>query len=292
MEQSAKLNNIVSLIQEFNKAYITEQKPKVEEDLVTVAILAKDKAHCLPLYLKCIEEQTFPKNRTLLYIRTNNNTDETQKMLEDWIGRVKDQYKEVYFDPSNVEVKVEEYKPHEWNETRFEVLAKIRQDSVNWAKEKGTHYFVVDCDNFIQEYTLQTLVETKLPVVGPFMATGDSFYSNYHHRTTPNGYFFNNNEYYYIYHQYITGLIEVDVVHCSYFIRNDILPYISYFPQEYVIGAYGNRHEYVIFSENLRRSGISQYLDNRYLYGRITFADAREDLMKEPWMLEYEDEGS
>ena len=50
----------------------SNQKNKPTE-FVTIAILAKDKAHTLPLYLQCIEQQTWPAQQTYLYIRTNNN---------------------------------------------------------------------------------------------------------------------------------------------------------------------------------------------------------------------------
>ena len=64
-------------------------------DTVTIAILAKDKAHVLNEYLSCIEKQTWPKDKTYLYVRTNNNNDETTEMLKEWLLKVKDQYLEV-----------------------------------------------------------------------------------------------------------------------------------------------------------------------------------------------------
>src|SRR5262249_21251959 len=55
---------------------------------VTIAILAKDKAHTLPLYLTCLEKQTWPKEKTNLYIRTNNNNDNTVQILKEWVEKV------------------------------------------------------------------------------------------------------------------------------------------------------------------------------------------------------------
>ena len=69
---------------------------------VTVAILAKDKAHVLPLYLSCLEKQTWPKEKTYLYIRTNNNNDETAKVLQDWVDKVGKSYAGVFFDGSDL----------------------------------------------------------------------------------------------------------------------------------------------------------------------------------------------
>jgi hypothetical protein len=70
------------------------------------------------------------------------------------------------------------------------------------------------------------------------------------------------------------GVIDVPVVHCTYFIRNDILSDISYDDNS-------GRYEYVIFSDVLRKKGIPQYLDNRMEYGFLTFAITPEELEKD-----------
>ena len=255
-------------------------------DLVTVAILAKDKAHCLPLYLSCLEKQTYPKDKILLYIRTNNNTDNTQEILDDWINLHREEYKEIYYDTSDVDAPLHKYGQHEWNELRFAVLADIRQKSVEWAKEKGSHYFVVDCDNFIIPQTLDNLVSSHLPVIAPFLKTGETdtehlSYSNYHHWVTANGYFHETDGYWHIYNQDVTGYIEVALVHCTYLIRHEVLDKVSYAPDM------SGRHEYVIFAENLRKNKIRQWVDNCLSYGRITFAETAEELGKESWLDEF-----
>ena len=134
---------------------------------ITIAILAKDKAHTLPFYLSCIEQQTWPKKQTYLYIRTNNNTDDTRDILLSWVNKVKNLYAKIYFDDTDVPEKIEQFKQHEWNGIRFKVLGKIRQDSVNWALKNHSHYFVIDCDNFILPDTIECLMKTNLPIIAP-----------------------------------------------------------------------------------------------------------------------------
>jgi hypothetical protein len=98
-----------------------------------------------------------------------------------------------------------------------------------------------------------------LPVVGPLLRNGDdpnSFYSNYHFITDENGYFKNSNYYYDILYGYMKGLIEVEVIHCTYLVRNEVLDKVCYDDGS-------GRYEYVIFSDLLRKSGIPQYIDNR-----------------------------
>lgn len=242
-------------------------------EFVTIAILAKQKAHVLPLYLNLIENQTYPPSKIKLYIRTNNNRDHTAAILEQWIEKVKDKYSEIYYDSSDVEEPVHEYSPHEWNSLRLQVLTRLRQESIEWAQARGTHYFVVDCDNFIVPETLETLLNTNLPVVGPLLRNGDdplSNYSNYHYVTDENGYYKYSDLYFEILNQTIKGLIEVEVIHCTYLVRNEVLDFVSYLDGS-------GRYDYVIFSDTLRKSGISQYIDNRRNYGKLTFCDTVEE---------------
>lgn len=257
--------------------------PALPVDTITIAILAKDKAHTLPLYLQCIEQQTWPAKKTNLYIRTNNNNDKTAEILEAWVEKVRSRYAIIYFDKTNVENPVQKYGQHEWNEERFKVLGKIRQESIDWARAMRSHYFVVDCDNFIKPDTLEKIAQPNLPIVAPFMIcyqtmnVKNSVYSNYHAAITSDGYYADCPEYYVLWNQDIKGLIEVPVVHCSYFIRYDVLDKISYDDGSY-------RYEYVIFSDVARKYNISQYLDNRETYGYITFAENELWLQGEPWL--------
>ncbi|WP_342421562.1 hypothetical protein [Paenibacillus sp. FSL E2-0178] len=244
----------------------------MEQDLVTIAILAKDKAHVLPLYLQLIEKQTYPASRINLYIRTNNNNDRTKEILEEWIERVGERYHEVYFDGSDMEERVQDFAPHDWNDLHLRVMGKVRQESIEWAKAKDSHYFVPDCDNFIISDTLESLLTTHLPVVGPLLRVAESplsFYSNFHHETDDFGYFKSSDLYMEYLFQRVKGLVEVDVIHCTYLMRREILEYVQYEDGS-------GRHEYVIVSDGLRKAGIPQYLDTRKRYGMLTFWDTEE----------------
>ncbi len=230
------------------------------------------------MYLQCLEEQTWPTEQTYLYIRTNNNNDNTVQLLHEWIDRVGDRYAAIYFDDSDVEVNVEQFGQHEWNYTRFKVLGDIRQASVDWAYEHNSHYFVADCDNFIYPETLETMLTTNLPIVAPMLhCYSQKYYSNYHDIVDANGYYTPSVLYYDILDQNIMGIIEVDVVHCTYFIRHELLQLMRYDDES-------ARYEYVIFSDNARKHNIPQYIDNRVIYGYISFAENNEEFENEPFL--------
>jgi hypothetical protein len=240
-------------------------------DEVVVAVLAKDKEHCLPAFLQCLWNQRYPKKKIHLYIRTNNNNDKTVEVLEKWIKFFGPAYGSVFFDKTDVKERVQDFGQHEWNSIRFSILGKIRQDSINHAISKNCHYFVVDCDNFIRPNTLLSLISSGLPVVAPFLRTVGTLYSNYHHCVDPYGYFAECSHYLNIWNMEVRGFVQCSVVHCTYFIRNKYLKHISYDDGT-------GRHEYVIFSHTLREKNIPQYLDNREVYGVVSFAENKVDV--------------
>ena len=249
---------------EASKAELKEELPKV-----LVAILAKEKEEELPLYLDCIQNLNYSKSRIFIYIRTNNNTDQTEVILNEWVAKNRHLYAGIEFDAEPVEQKVELYKPHEWNRERFKVLSKIREESLFKAIEQNCDfYFTSDVDNFIIPQTLCDLVNLNLPIVAPLLKTmvPGGRYSNFHEKISSDGYFKDSQNYNIILNQILVGIIEVPVVHCTYLIRSDLIPKLTYSDSS-------NRHEYVIFSNSARKEKIPQYIDNRKLYGYIYFSD-------------------
>ncbi len=234
---------------------------------VLVSILAKQKEPALPLYLKCIEELDYPKSSIVLYIRTNNNKDNTEAILRAWVARVGKHYAAVEFDAEDVAQRVESFGVHEWNATRFKVLGNIRNISLQKTLEHGCDfYFVCDVDNFIRPCTLSELVSVNLPIVAPLLrsVSANDPYSNYHAAVDANGYYRHCDQYYWVLSCRVQGLIEMPVVHCTYLIRRDVIEQLTYIDST-------DRHEYVVFSDSARKAGVGQFFDNRRIYGYLAF---------------------
>ncbi len=155
----SKKGSVFFTVVYFLSNFIFINAHQTDTDFVTIAILAKDKAHTLPLYLRCIQAQTWPKEKTYLYIRTNNNNDATVDILKDWVEKIGHLYAGVYFDDTDFSENIQKFGQHEWNGTRFKILGKIRNESAVWAYKQNSHYFVVDCDNFIKPHTLENLMK-------------------------------------------------------------------------------------------------------------------------------------
>jgi hypothetical protein len=238
---------------------------------VMVAILAKQAAVALPLYLECIEALDYPKTAITLYIRTNNNTDDTAQILHDWVDRVRPMYDHIEFDPTNLPVPVEQFDVHEWNPLRFAVLSHLRNSCLQKTLEYRCDFLLMaDTDNFIRPHTLRNLVASNLPIVAPLLRSADrgSYYSNFFAQTTETGYYAECEQYHWVLERRVCGLIELPLVHCTYLVRADVIPHLGYSDGS-------DRYEFVIFSDRARQAGVPQYIDNREVYGYI----GRDDIV-------------
>lgn len=243
---------------------------------ILVAILAKQQARMLPLYLDCLDRLDYPKDRIVLYVRTNNNTDRTAGLLQAWLEPRRFAYDRVIYQGHDLPQRVERFARHDWNDERFAVLGQLRHASLQATLFHGCeYYFTADCDNFLLPHTLRTLVALQLPIVAPLLQSDQprTGYSNFHYAVDAAGYFRDHDMYFRVLRREVRGIIAVDVVHCTYLVRADVIPQLAYCDDSH-------RHEYVIFSASARKAGIQQYLDNREIYGFLTFGEDPEECRK------------
>lgn len=251
---------------------------------VLIAILVRDKEATLPLFLKCLDLQSYPRSRIGIYIRENDSTDSSAEILKAWTAKCRsapacEQYIEIHENYDPVPGAASDCSS-EWTVSRFVKLAKIRRESVMHAYvHHYSAYFVIDADNFIHRDTVASLMAVRhLGVVAPFLPLPNRLYANYHLHADENGYFLGGpgnqaiqDLYDIVRDQKIRGLIECQVVHCTYMVPREFYHAAIYDDGTCV-------HEYVIFSRNLRRLNIPQYLDTRKVWGSLTMTRGALDL--------------
>lgn len=246
-------------------ASLFAENQKNREGSVLIAILARNKAFLLKEYLKTIENLDYDKKLISLYINTNNNVDETESILLNWIQHCGLQYHTVDFENQEYEP-LESTSPHTWGPTRFKIMAEIRNKSLQKAKErKCQFYFVVDCDNFIAPHTLKSLIAHNKPIIAPMLKaipeTNDP-YSNYFCAISPRGYYRKHRDYLSILHRHKIGVFQVPLVHCTYLIQSQYIDYLNYSDGS-------DDYEFVIFSRIARNNCINQYICNDQNYGTL-----------------------
>ena len=96
---------------------------------------------------------------------------------------------------------------------------------------------------------MRELVALDLPIASPLLRSiaPGQFYSNYHAEIDANGYYRSCDQYLWLLERRVRGVVEVPVIHCTYLVRTDVIPNLTY---EDVTG----RHEYVVFSDSARKA--------------------------------------
>lgn len=260
-------------------------------------VLVRNGENMLPLFLECLEQQDYPKGRITLYVKTNDNVDKTEELLESWLAENGHFYKEVIYDKQPSLFRPNFYGGHQWNHERVDLMRHLRDKGFMMARDvNADFFFCCDVDNFILPNTLSSLVELDLPVVAPLLRYAvnpletreipeyvrhsvDYTCANFTNVVTdwgdtqnchfggewrfPAGYFD-------ILYRRIPAAHPVDLVHCTYLVHKDVFGCISY--QDGIMGGY----EYITFAYNLRINKIQQYLDNRKNYGCLTMASTTD----------------
>lgn len=237
---------------------------------VLIAILARNKAHVLPIYLKCIENLDYDKKYVTIYINTNNNSDNTLEILKNWIDNNKDKYSDMILD--HHECKIKDTNPHHWTVERLKLLGKIRNISLKKTFEYSCdYYFTADCDNFIFPCALKELIKKDKPIIAPMLHSIPnltSSYSNFFYNVNEGREHLETSNYYKIVSNEMIGTFKVPIVHCTYLIKENVIDKLNYLDES-------NDFEFEIFSRIARNNNIDQYICNEQNFGLFLF---RNDL--------------
>lgn len=236
---------------------------------VLIAILARNKAHVLPTYLRCLENFDYDKKLISIYINTNNNSDSTQEIVEAWAKENEGKYARIIFENHNLEG-LPATTPHHWPNERLSTLAVIRNKSLRLTKELGCdYYFVADCDAFLAPFTLKELVKKELPIVAPMLRgvpeTNDWF-SNFFYNVDENGFWRDEGSdgYFPFFRREALGTVSVGLVHVAYLIRADEIDKLNYQRED---GNYVHEWEYQTLARTARESEVDQFVCNEKDFG-------------------------
>ena len=275
-EQRLKSN--LEFYQIASKQYEIKENISSENRKILWAIFARNTEKFLEYYLDCLMKQTWPKRNIYLMILTNDNTDNTEKILEEFLARFGTEFLGVHYEKESINPDLKNITNHEWNSTTLNVMGELRQKSIDFAMANNFDlYFTSDCDNFLIPQTLEKLISLNLPCVAPLLrcsiptlsAPGISenkYYSNFHFEINSNYSFKDSEIYRKIMDNDIQGVIQVPLVHCTYLLKKNIFGFVNYMEIE------GN-WEYRNFAISLNKAKVEQFIDARRTYGYLTLSN-------------------
>ncbi|KAG7240769.1 hypothetical protein INR49_026404 [Caranx melampygus] len=158
-----------------SRGYFPEERWSPESPLlaprVVIALVCRNSAHSLPLFLGAIERLNYPKDRIALWVATDHNIDNTTAVLRDWLIKVQNYYHYVEWRPEDEPSAFEdEVGPKHWNNLRYEHVMKLRQAAMDTAREIWADYLLVaDCDNLLTNQNVVETDEENKTIVAPML---------------------------------------------------------------------------------------------------------------------------
>ncbi|XP_053953383.1 glycosyltransferase 25 family member [Anastrepha ludens] len=192
-----------------------------EPPTVVVALLVRNKAHILPLFLTYLERLNYPKQQMALWIRSDHNSDTSTELLQLWLDHVADSYHSVDFvHDDSVQRHQNESTANDWPAERFHHLIQLKEAALIYAKKIWADYiFFLDADVLLTHPdSLIHLTSLRLPIVAP-MLLSEGLYSNFWCGMTPDYYYQRTDEYQEIYNVNKEGVFPVPMVHSAVLIR-------------------------------------------------------------------------
>ncbi|XP_066581684.1 glycosyltransferase 25 family member [Prorops nasuta] len=270
---------LVSNFLVFSKCY-----ENLKEPTVLISILIRNKAHVLPYFLHFLEQQDYPKHRISLWIRSDNNIDNTMEILEKWLQMVEKRYNSININLDKSSKGFDdETSISEWSHKRFSHVMKLREDALDHARKIWADYiWMLDADVLLtNNNTLQSIISKKKTVVAP-MLKSDGMYSNFWAGMTYDFYYLRTDKYEPILFQEEVGCFDVPMIHSAVLIdlrriSSDYLTYKSSKLKNYM----GPEDDIIIFALSALVAGISLNVCNEEEYGFIMIPLDSKETMEE-----------
>lgn len=237
---------------------------------ILIGILVRNKAHTLPYFLSFLENLEYPKNRISLWIRSDNNIDDSIEILKKWIEAEKPKYHDVDFlfdEKSNGFA--DETGIADWSASRFSHVIKLREEAMNHARKMWADFiFMIDADIFLTNpKTLDDLVSKNLTIVAPLLKS-DGMYSNFWAGMTQDYYYVRTEQYRPILKGETSGCFQVPMVHSAVLIdlRKEASNHLTYSSKN--LDNYdGPVDDIITFALVANRSEVPMHVCNDKNYG-------------------------
>ncbi|CAK1554570.1 unnamed protein product [Leptosia nina] len=240
---------------------------------VAITVLVRNKANSLPYFLSCLSNLDYPKDRIIVWVYSDYNSDKSDDILNDWVDKYSSAYQEVHITTNattDVMHEDQESITH-WSVLRYKHVIKLRENALNFARGVWADYvFMLDADVLLTEpLILKYLINKELPIAAP-MLISDGVYSNFWCGMDEFYYYKRTEEYRPILKRKEVGCFDVPMVHTAVLINlnfkdSDMLTYVPDNVKHYQ----GPEDDIIAFAVGAKTSGINMYICNDHIYGFI-----------------------
>uniref|UniRef100_A0A0C9RI84 AAEL003481_0 protein n=1 Tax=Fopius arisanus TaxID=64838 RepID=A0A0C9RI84_9HYME len=244
----------------------------IKQPTILVAVLVRNKAHTLPYFLSLFENLNYPKERISLWIRSDNNIDNSIEILSKWLNKEGKHYHSINARLDSESHGFDDEKgTADWSNDRFTHVINLRQEALDYARESWADYiFMLDADVLLTNpNTLKILIDKQKSVVAPLLKS-DGLYSNFWAGMTQDYYYLRTERYKPIVNRIEKGCHDVPMIHSAVMVdlKKVESDYLTYEPKS-IDNYAGPDDDIIAFALGANSSGISLHVCNDEIYGFI-----------------------
>ncbi|XP_011877481.1 PREDICTED: glycosyltransferase 25 family member isoform X1 [Vollenhovia emeryi] len=243
-----------------------------KEPTVLIGILVRNKAHTLPYFLTLLERQDHPKKRTSLWIRSDNNVDNSIGILNKWISTRSEMYHSmnVHLNESSRGF-VDERSIADWSPRRFAHVIDLREQALDYARAIWADFILMlDADVFLTNPSaIRNLIYKGHTIVAPLLRS-DGMYSNFWAGMTAEHYYLRTELYEPILFREKTGCHAVPMIHSAVLVdlRRLYSDRLSY-KAEKLTRYDGPVDDIITFAIGANKSDVPLFVCNDDVYGFV-----------------------
>ncbi|KAL7646419.1 UNVERIFIED_CONTAM: hypothetical protein RMT77_003332 [Armadillidium vulgare] len=247
----------------------------IDENLVEVVLLVRNKNHLLPLFFRFFENLSYPKKNLALFIRSDHNKD------ENWLSKNEHKYhsvnKKLDIFPSFYEDAI--LKDNLWNSERMSHLIHLKEEGLKEATKINADFvWFIDTDTFhTNPYVLRHLIKQNKTVIAPLLKSIKLF-SNFWGGMKSNYYYERTEEYMDIVLNKKRGVFSVPLVSGSVLINlnHPNSKKLSFQRQKLILHPNSPDVDIINFALTAKENNIQLYVTNRHEYGYMLLISESE----------------
>ncbi|KAB7504513.1 Glycosyltransferase 25 family member [Armadillidium nasatum] len=253
----------------------------IDDNLVEVVLLVRNKNHLLPLFFRFFENLNYPKKNLALFIRSDHNKDETILGLENWLSKNEHKYhsvnKKLDIFPSFYEDAI--LKDNLWNSERMSHLIHLKEEGLKEATKINADFvWFIDADTFhTNQYVLRHLIKQNKTVIAPLLKS-TKLLSNFWGGMKSNYYYERTDEYMDIVLDKKRGVFSVPLVFGSILINlsHPNSKKLSFQQQRLIFHPNSPDVDMINFALTAKENNIQLYVINRHEYGYMLLISESE----------------
>ncbi|KAB7501305.1 Glycosyltransferase 25 family member [Armadillidium nasatum] len=253
----------------------------IDDNLVEVVLLVRNKNHLLPLFFRFFENLNYPKKNLALFIRSDHNQDKTIPGLENWLSKNEHKYhsvnKKLDIFPSFYEDAI--LKDNLWNSERMSHLIHLKEEGLKEATKINADFvWFIDADTFhTNPYVLRHLIKQNKTVIAPLLKS-TKLLSNFWGGMKSNYYYERTEEYMDIVLNKKRDVFSVPLVSGSVLInlRHSNSKKLSFQRQKLLHHHYSPDVDTISFALTAKENDIQQHVINKHEYGYMLLISESE----------------